>query len=77
MKTGELKCGMHVSIILHRATDKSTSRKQTFNRLPSIFEPRKQIFNRRPSIFGQNIKNWIVYPTIKRTQTKPQLIEDR
>jgi hypothetical protein len=54
---------MHVSIILHRVTNDSMSRKQTFNR--------------RPSISGQIFKNWIVYPTIDITQTKPQLIKDR
>ena len=32
----DIACGMHVSIILHRVTNDSVSRKQTFNRRPSI-----------------------------------------
>ena len=59
----DIAYAMHVSIILHRVTNDSVSRKQTFNR--------------RPSISGQIFKNWIVYPTINITQTKPQLIKDR
>ena len=39
----DIACGMHVSIILHRVTNDSMSR--------------KQIFNRRPSISGQIFKN--------------------
>ena len=58
----DIACGMHVSISLHRVTNDSVSRKQTFNR--------------RPSISGQTFKNWIVYQTINITQTKPQLIKD-
>ena len=59
----DIAYAMHVSIILHRVTNDSVSRKQTFNR--------------RPSISGQIFKNWIVYPTINITQTKSQLIKDR